>query len=239
MVEAAMLALLLMGFLIGVRHALEADHVAAVASLATRSASLGDKLKLAAAWGGGHAASLVLAGAALIVLGVSLPERAARGFEALAGAVLVALGIDVLRRVRARRIHVHVHRHGDGPLHLHAHAHHGDPAPHAESAHAHAHDRARGLLPRALALGGLHGLAGSGALVLLSLHALGSAAQAFAYVVTLALGSVLGMVAFSLALSLPLAWSPRLVRASAGRLETVLGLATIALGCWMAVQAAF
>lgn len=231
--RATVIALLLLGFLVGVRHALEADHLAAVASLATRSASLADKVKVAAAWGGGHAASLLLVGSALIALGVSLPETASRGFEFLAAAVLVALGIDVLRRLRKQHVHFHVHEH-DGARHLHAHAH-GEEA-HATSAHAHEH--ARGLLPRALAMGGLHGLAGTGALVLVSMPLLGSGLQAFAYILTFALGSVLGMVAFSVALSLPLAWSPRLLEASAGKLEATLGVVTIAVGCWMAVRAA-
>jgi sulfite exporter TauE/SafE len=230
------IALLALGFLVGVRHALEADHLAAVASLATRSASLLDKVKVAAAWGGGHAASLLLLGALLLLLGVSLPESASRGFEFLAGVVLVGLGIDVLRRLRKQRIHFHVHRHGGGARHLHAHAHADDGA-HAVSDHAHAH--ARGLLPRALAIGGLHGLAGSGALVLVSMQLLGSGVEALAYVLLFALGSILGMVAFSVALSMSFAWSPRLLEASVGRLEGTLGVITIGIGCWMAYTSAF
>jgi ABC-type nickel/cobalt efflux system permease component RcnA len=229
------IALLVLGFLVGVRHALEADHLAAVASLATRSASLADKVKVAAAWGGGHAASLVLLGSVLVVLGVTLPDTASRGFELVAAVVLIALGVDVLRRVRRQRVHFHVHQHDGGARHLHAHAH-GDEAAHESSAHAHEH--ARGLLPRALAMGGLHGLAGTGALVLVSMQLMGSRMQALVYVLTFTLGSILGMVAFSLALSLPLAWSPHLLEASAGRIEAALGVVTIALGCWMAVRAA-
>lgn len=232
-----MIALLGLGFLIGVRHALEADHLAAVASLATRSASLRDKIKVAAAWGGGHAATLVVGGALLIALGVSLPERVARGFEIVAGVVLAGLGFDVLRRLRRERVHLHVHQHDDGPRHLHMHTHRGEVVQHEESSHA--HDHARSLLPRALAVGSIHGLAGSGALVLVSIQLLDSGLQAFAYVVTFALGSILGIVFFSLALSFPLAWSPRLLQVSAGKVEAVLGAATFAVGCWVAVQAAF
>ncbi|MEW6270011.1 MAG: sulfite exporter TauE/SafE family protein, partial [Thermodesulfobacteriota bacterium] len=138
--------------------------------------------------------------------------------------------------VRARRIHFHVHRHGDGAPHLHAHAHDRDTGSHEHSAHAHQH-RATSL-PRALAIGTLHGLAGSGALVLVALPMLGSPAQALLYVASFALGSVAGMVLFSLVLSLPLAWCPRLLQASAGKLEAALGVATIAIGGWMALQAA-
>ena len=226
-----MLAVLLLGFLVGVRHALEADHIAAVTTLATRSAAWLDKVKVAAVWGGGHAASLLLLGSVLIALGASLPERLARGFEIAAGSMLIALGIDVLRRLRRRRIHFHVHQHADGVRHLHAHAHNGESADHR-------HEHAHGLLARALAVGGIHGLAGSGALVVLSMQMLGSGIRALAYVLSFAAGSILGMVGFSLALSLPLRVSPRLLERVAGRLEAALGVVTITLGCWMAVQAA-
>jgi ABC-type nickel/cobalt efflux system permease component RcnA len=230
-----MLTILLLGVLVGIRHALEADHVAAVTTLARRSASLAERVKVATAWSGGHAASLVALGAILIALDTAVPERLARAFEVAAALVLIALGVDVLRRARRQRIHVHVHQHGDGARHLHVHAHRHetrhDPA-------AHDHDHARHLLPRALAVGGIHGLAGSGALVLLSMHAMGSGLLALAYIVCFALGSILGMAAFSLVLSLPLTMAPSLVERTAGKIEAVLGVATIAVGCWMAVQAA-
>jgi ABC-type nickel/cobalt efflux system permease component RcnA len=230
-----MLTVLFLGLLVGLRHALEADHIAAVTSLASRSGSLLDRVKVAAMWGSGHAAALTLFGGALVALGTSLPERVARGFEVAAGCMLITLGIDVLRRLRARRVHFHVHQHGDGVRHLHAHAH--DAAPHRQPA-AHDHRHVRGLLPRALAVGSIHGLAGSGALVLLSMQMLGSGILALAYVICFAIGSILGMVAFSLVLTLPFALSPRLLESVAGRLEAAAGIATISIGCWMALQAA-
>lgn len=230
-----LLTVLVLGLLVGMRHALEADHIAAVTSLASRSASLADRIKVAAVWGGGHALSLMILGGVLVALGTTLPERVARGFEIAAGVMLVALGADVLRRLRLRRIHFHVHRHADGARHLHAHAHQPEMR---HDAAAHDHQHVRGLLPHALAVGGLHGLAGSGALVLLSMQMLGSGARAIAYVICFAIGSIAGMVAFSLALSLPFAISPRLLERVAGRLEAALGIATISIGCWMAVHAA-
>jgi hypothetical protein len=230
-----MLTVLFLGLLVGLRHALEADHIAAVTSLASGSSSLLDRVKVAAMWGTGHAAALTILGGGLVALGASLPERVARGFEIAAGCMLIALGIDVLRRLRARRIHFHVHQHGDGVRHVHAHAHQSV-AHHDVAAHDHQH--LRRLLPRALAVGSIHGLAGSGALVVLSMQMLGSGLLAMAYVVCFAVGSILGMVAFSLVLTLPLALSPRLLELAAGRLEAVTGIATISIGCWMAVRAA-
>ncbi|MBX3027448.1 urease accessory protein [bacterium] len=230
-----MLTVLFLGLLVGLRHALEADHIAAVTSLASRAASWRERLAVAAVWGSGHALALMLLGGTLVALGTALPERVARGFEMAAGGMLIALGADVLRRLRRRRVHLHVHAHGDGVRHLHIHAHDATPQ-HAPAAHAHRHPF--GLLPRALAVGGIHGLAGSGALVVLSMQMLGSGALAVVYVLCFAIGSILGMTAFSLVLTLPFALSPRLLEATAGRLEAAVGVVTITLGGWMALQAA-
>src|SRR5262245_8684544 len=154
--------LLVIGLLTGVRHALEADHVAAVAALATRTTSVRHTAWLAAVWGAGHATSLMLVGGLVIALGAALPQGLARGFEMAAGLLLVYLGVDVLRRIRRQRVHFHVHRHDDGVRHVHAHAHQGA-EPHDPVHHEHAHPR--GLLVRAGLMGGMHGMAGSAPLV--------------------------------------------------------------------------
>jgi len=96
-------SLLALGLLLGLRHALEADHVSTVATLASRSGSARQTVGVAAAWGVGHAAALVLLGTALIGLGASLPERVSRLLELAVGAILVVLGVGVLRRLRERR----------------------------------------------------------------------------------------------------------------------------------------
>jgi len=222
-----MIRILLLGLLVGMRHAVEADHVAAVATLATRSASLSERVKVASMWGVGHAGTLFLFGGSVLALGLSLPERLARAFEGAAGLMLIVLGLHVLGRLRTRGIHFHRHRHGDGREHSHAHAH--DP-----SSSGHGHEHRHGLLSRALLVGGVHGLAGSAALVLLSLQLTQSTARAILYLATFGLGSVAGMAALSLAISVPV----RLSSGYAGRawrmVEGALGMVTIGLGCWMA-----
>jgi hypothetical protein len=229
--STTLLGPLLLGFALGARHALDADHVAAVAALATRAASAAERVKLAGMWGLGHAGTLFALGAAVIALGVSVPAGVADAFEGAVGVVLVVLGADVLRRLRARRVHFHVHEHDDGTRHFHAHAH-------ERPAAGHAHEHPRGLLPRALLVGTVHGLAGSAALALLSLDVAGSPAQAFAYLAVFGLGSIAGMCALSLAISLPLRLLPaRLGTAQVG-LEGALGVLTIALGSWIAAGAA-
>ncbi len=228
-------SLLFFGFFLGMKHALEADHVAAVASLATRSASLRDHVRLAGLWGIGHAGAILAAGTIVIALGLSVPASLEQGLEGAIGIVLIVLGADVLRRMRQKRVHFHVHSHG-GRRHLHAHSHAGETA-HDTSPHEHGH--AGGFELKALLVGTLHGLAGTAALVLVSAQATRSAAQAFTYLLLFGLGSVVGMMTLSLAISWPLGISARRFGGFRRGLEGALGTATIALGCWIAAQAGF
>jgi ABC-type nickel/cobalt efflux system permease component RcnA len=227
-----MAAFLVLGFLLGLRHALEADHVAAVASLATRSPRLAHTVRLAVAWGVGHTLALVCFGAALLALEISLPEEAGRALESVVGVVLVLLGADVLRRWRRKNVHFHLHEHG-GRRHFHAHAHEGE-REHDPQRHEHQH--ASGLWRRALVVGGVHGLAGTAALAVLSLEALPSFTWAVIYLALFGFGSILGMVLLSLVISLPFRWSAAPLGRARGRLEAALGVLTILLGGWMALQ---
>jgi ABC-type nickel/cobalt efflux system permease component RcnA len=224
--EEVLIPLLGLGFLLGIRHALEADHLAAVASLSTRSASLRSTVKIAASWGVGHSAMLVLLGSVLIALEITLPEQLGRMFELAVGGMLIALGVGVLRRVARRRIHLHQHRHG-GVSHVHFHAHS------AESVDQHEHLHLTRPVSRALLVGGMHGLAGSAALVLIAVPTMNSTLRALGYLVVFAFGSILGMVLFSVALSLPLQLSVRRVHWLSSGLETAVGLVNIALGGWI------
>jgi hypothetical protein len=220
---------LLLGLLLGLRHALEADHVAAVTALATRSASVSRTALLAAAWGTGHAVALAAAGSLLLALDVPMPAALAGALEGAVGVMLIVLGGDLLRRLRSGRVHVHVHAHGDAPPHVHPHVHGAD-----RTSHLHTH--APPPLSRALAVGGLHGLGGSAALVLLLLGAEPSTLGALLAIVSFGLGSIGGMVAFSLVLAWPLRLSVRrFERVVAG----VVGSTTVALGVWIAVASAF
>ena len=106
-----MTSFLLLGFLLGVRHAFEADHIAAVATLSTRNQDWRATVLGGAAWGFGHTLSLLFACGVWLLLGVTIGEAQARTLEAGVGVMLVILGLDILRRMRRDRLHVHVHRH--------------------------------------------------------------------------------------------------------------------------------
>ena len=217
-------SMLMFGFLLGVRHSLEADHVTALAALATRTSSLRGLLALAAGWGTGHSMTILAAGALVIALGVSMPPGAEAAFDRLVGPVLVVVGIGVIRRARARRLHVHAHDHGGRERHVHLHLH--DRAVHALHDHGHSFSATS----RAVAMGILHGLGGSGALLLLVMPRAASSQEAMACLALFGLGSIAGMMLFSLALSVPLRMASRFATSTAGLAEGALGATTVFVG---------
>ena len=222
-----MIYTLFIGFLFGLRHALDADHIAAVASLATRSRSSGETVRMGIAWGLGHAATLFLVCALVLALDMGFSERIAHTAEFLVGVMLVALGIDVIRRAVRDRLHVHAHRHGGGNVHVHVHSHMGE-SRHKTSAHVHQHPA--GLPRRAIMVGLMHGLAGSAALLLLSVAAAGSMAFGLLYVALFGIGSMAGMAVLSLTMALPLRSFARGAGWALNGLNLVIGTGTAVLG---------
>jgi sulfite exporter TauE/SafE len=220
-------SILLAGLLMGMRHALEADHLAAVASLATRARSMRATMLQGVAWGLGHTLTLFVIGGACLWLDAAMPNRWAHALEMGVGVMLVLLGADIFWRMRRRSVHLHVHRHDQGAAHLHVHGH----APgerHDPDHHEHAHpDR----LPlRAVVVGMVHGMAGSAALLLLTLHTAGSIWLGLAYIGLFGLGSILGMAALCLVIAAPLQASVRRFALLHQGLEVLVAITTIVLG---------
>lgn len=198
-----MTSILFLGFLIGMRHALEADHVAAVASLVSKNHSMGDSLKHGAVWGLGHTATLVLFGSMIVLMDSLVPAQFALMLELAVGLMLIALGVDVLRRFVKDKIHFHSHRHVNEAIHIHAHSHRGE-ARHHHANHEHEHEHANGFPLRTLFVGLMHGMAGSAALILLTLQTVSSPLIGLAYIVLFGVGSIVGMTALSVIISIPL-----------------------------------
>ena len=115
-----MFAILGLGFLLGMQHALEADHIAAVSSIAARRSHVADIVKHGLTWGLGHTLTLFVFAGAAILLGHAIPESIARPIETAVGVMLVGLGAHVLWRLWRDRVHFHQHGHGDGTVHFHA-----------------------------------------------------------------------------------------------------------------------
>ncbi len=216
-----LIGLLGFGFLLGLQHALDADHVVAVSTLVSETKNLRRSSLLGALWGLGHTTTLLVAGLAVLLLKIAIPERLALSFEFMVGILLVLLGGDVLRRLWQQRPHIHPHTHADGTTHVHLHGHaHG---PH----HHHAH--------RSFLVGLVHGLAGSAALLLLVLATVESVGQGILFILVFGLGSILGMWATSTLIALPFALLGRIARVDRA-LRLVAGTVSILLGVTIMVR---
>ena len=222
-----MTSLLFLGFLIGMRHALEADHLAAVAAITSQQHSTRASIKHGLVWGLGHTTTLFLFSSLVIWMDTIVPEEMAHMLEMAVGFMLIALGLDVLRRVIKERIHYHFHQHDKREKHIHAHSH-ADESVHAESKHQHEH--ANPFPYRTLFIGFMHGLAGSAALILLTMETINSLWMGFIYILLFGLGSMLGMGILSFAIAIPLRASSTGLTWMHNSLQTAIGILTCALG---------
>ncbi len=216
---------LVLGFLVGMQHALEADHLAAVGAMA--ASQPGSRRQLAmrgAAWGLGHTLTLLGISAAVVLLGFTLTGRTAATLEFAVGVMLVLLGADVLRRMARQRIGFPPHRHVDGRSHIHATALPDHRQPMGEHAHG------NGLPGRAVLVGLMHGAAGSAGLLALAVAATESAGTAMAYVIVFGIGSILGMALLSYTMAWPLNAVQRRITWLGRSLSVAAGIVAIAVG---------
>lgn len=195
------LSLLFFGVLIGMQHALEADHLAAVATMSRGSMSRRALILRGGVWGLGHTITLISICGILLMLGESISGHTAALLEVVVGVMIVFLGLNVLVRLFRERIHFHFHRHDRGHVHVHAHSHANETADHRDSEHDHEHHSPG--MRRALVVGMIHGAAGSAGLLVLAAAA-NTLAQAFGYVLAFGAGSIIGMATMSFIASYPL-----------------------------------
>ena len=259
-------SLLLLGFFLGMRHATDADHVIAIATIVSRQRSLRGSALIGAAWGIGHTLTILIVGSAIILLGIVIPARLGLAMEFAVGVMLVLLGVltltgagRVLQASAAARTGEVAHGHAHGhELYPHDHAHaHGDYVhrhAHGHGARDHGHrddqtplarlDRRLGGLTlyqwlRPLAVGIVHGLAGSAAVALLVLAAVRDPAWAMAYLVLFGVGTIGGMMLITCALAAPfaLSWS-RLPRVN-WQLRVASGLLSFGFGLFLIYEIGF
>ena len=213
--------------LLGLRHATDPDHLAAVTTLiAGRERSASRALRLGAAWGMGHATSLFALGLPIVLFKAYLPTSVQEGAETLIGAVIVALAVWLLVRWRRGLFHVHLHAH-DGKPHAHGHVHTGDRHPHRSR-------RARSPC-QAYGIGLVHGIGGSAGVGVLLLATIHSHVVAVAALGIFALFTAVSMALLSAGFGMTLA-RPGVQRGFA-RIAPVLGLASLAFGIWYALGA--
>ena len=228
------LGILVLGLLIGMQHALEADHVAAVSSIAARKSTVRKIVTHGAVWGIGHTITLMIVAGGALLFGFVMDDVLAGWLELIVGVMLVALGGNLIFLLARERIHFHRHRHDDGTTHLHAHSHRDETQPHSNAAHEHNHPRT--LPVRTLLIGMMHGLAGSAALVVLTAATVNSAPLGLGYILLFGVGSVLGMAALSALIAIPLTWSARAMTWANGGLQGTIGVATVVLGVLVVME---
>ena len=191
--ELSIFSVLLIGFVLGLSHAVEADHLAAVSAIVSEKKNLFTASIIGGLWGVGHTISLFLVGGLVIFLKLQISETVEARLEAIVGGMLVLLGLNALRKLfTAQEIHAHSHSH-DGHAHTHIHLH-------KDEAEEESHHQ---FSPRSVIIGMVHGLAGSAALMLLVVPTIASPVVALFYILIFGVGSIAGMMLMSLLIGLP------------------------------------
>ena len=237
------------GFLLGMRHATDADHVIAVTTILSRSRRFLHSTMIGALWGFGHTVTVLIVGIAIIAFNVVIPEPVGLGMELAVAVMLITLGIlnltGAMRRV-TERLTPPAPLHGHDHAHRHAHA--DEPAEHGhDHAHLHGHGSDPGLLAafgwyqlaRPVVVGLVHGLAGSAAVALLVLATISDTGTAIAYLIVFCLGVAGGMALLTTVIGLPFLVS----RTRSERINRWLtigsGILSLVLGIYLGYQVGF
>src|SRR5215213_5934907 len=121
--QTSTFAVLALGFFLGLKHAVEADHLAAVSTIVSERKSLWSSALVGGIWGLGHTISLILAGIFILLLNFKISEQTERMLEFGVGIMLLFLGLNVFRKIiKGGNIHFHAHEHGSRK-HVHPHLH--------------------------------------------------------------------------------------------------------------------
>ena len=211
-IESGALAALTLGFLLGLKHATDADHVVAVSTIVSEYRNAWRGLWVGASWGLGHTTPLLALGVIVLVFREVVLDRyesVAPVFEFGVGVMLIFLGAQVFWNLRRGRLHLHQHAHDNSP-HLHIHATH-DPAagPEVETAHGFFQFGKPMFRLKSYTIGVVHGLAGSAAVMLVLLPQISSMAVGVGYLALFGLGTILSMALITVVLGVPFAISGR------------------------------
>jgi high-affinity nickel-transport protein len=248
-------ALLVLGFFLGMRHATDPDHVIAVTTIVARQKTPASATAIGAAWGLGHTLTILVVGGGIIVFGWVIPPRVGLSMEFSVGLMLIVLGIINLNGMvryfgstqpnrEVVRQHTHPHSHGD---YVHAHAHSHDPE-------AHPHEPGQTPLGwldrhlrridfyqliRPLIVGVVHGLAGSAAVALLVLTTIREPRWGMWYLLVFGLGTIVGMTLMTVAITLPFARNERRFARLGGGLRIASGVISLGFGLFVAYRTGY
>jgi cytochrome c biogenesis protein CcdA len=218
---------LLISLALGLRHASDPDHLAAVTTLiASEKEGRGTRKagSMGLSWGMGHGTSLVLIGLPLVLLGRYLPGPVQQAAEALIGVIIILLAARLLSRWRRGHFHTHAHGHDGVPAHRHVHSHESD------SSHQHAHNVALRTPLSSYGIGLVHGIGGSGGLTLLLLSTIPDPVQATEALAIFTCGTAVSMALLSTAFGLAIARDP--IARNFERFTPALGALSLVFGTW-------
>lgn len=245
-----LLTILAVGFLLGMQHATDPDHVIAVSTIVSRERSLRAAILVGAFWGLGHTLTILGVGSAIVLFNLVIPPRVVLAMELAVGLMLILLGVLNLGGLRnwltgnAGKAHSHPHSHGDY-VHTHPHQHQPERHPHAPEQTPLARlDRSfRGWRPyqavRPLVVGIVHGLAGSAAIALLVLATIRSARGAIAYLLVFGIGTMAGMVLITLAIGSTITYTQTRFQRLGSVLATAAGVISLVFGFFLVYRAGF
>lgn len=185
--EVSLLSILGLGFVLGIKHAIEPDHVIAVSTIASKSKKLLRSSLAGVYWGIGHTATLFIVGIILIFMKDEISEKWALSLEFLVGIMLVYLGITTFKSFKN--------------IHLHSHNYSGQ--------YEHKHNHKNISYSKSLFIGFVHGLAGSGAMVLLTMSTVKSVWEGAIYILVFGLGTIVGMLFFTTIIGIPFVLSSK------------------------------
>ena len=232
-IESGALAALTLGFLLGLKHATDADHVVAVSTIVSESRNAWRGIWIGGSWGLGHTTTLLIIGVTIIALRLTIPDRMALLLEFFVGVMLVGLGAQVVYGFIKKKVHQHSHGHED-EAHLHFHSHAQAQAETRKESLEHHDSTGVGkpfLRKKSFVVGLVHGVAGSAALTLLVLASIESPLAGLVYILLFGLGSILSMGVMTIFISFPFVYSAnrlpnlnRVIQFGVGTLSILFGL---------------
>lgn len=228
MPETELLTLLGVGFLLGLRHALDSDHLAAVSTVLAERPSLFASGAVGLWWGIGHTLTLLLIGSIVLAWGIRIPAEFEFIAESGVAVLLLVLGGTLAAKLYRERWHVHSHHHSDGVPHVHFHSHE------RQEDHRHRHWMLQSIRP--LCIGMAHGLAGSAALMLMILASTKEIGTGLLAILIFGAGSIVGMMLIGLTISVPIMYSRAISQRCFVATQGIASCASILVGVWMIVK---
>ncbi len=221
------LAVLVLGLLLGARHATDPDHVVAITTIVVREKSLPRSAMIGILWGLGHTLMILLVGGAIILFGLVIPPRLGLSMEFSVALMLVALGAFNLNAFWQSFRHSASNRTKNPRVHSHFRAQESDARIDQWGAYR---------MLRPLAVGVVHGMAGSAAIALVILATIRNPIWAMVYLMVFGLGTIIGMVLITAAIATPSVYGTRRIAWANRHLVAVSGLFSCAFGLFLAYR---